>query len=143
MNHALCSAGISVWSWISGRATFKTMKTVARTVENDRIHLYLHLRYVSRPARRAKNEYHSLVSPIVLIGGRSSDIHRPTMNAVNAAKAPNAIPRASVRRRRYLCEEADQWSLAHKDTTDAPTASATAGTANHMKLLQVIMTRHV
>jgi hypothetical protein len=119
------------------------MKTVASIVEKDMIHLYLHLRYVSRPARMAKNEYHSLVSPIVLIGGRSRDIHKPAMNAVNTAKAPKAIASASERRRRYFSDEADQWSLAHNDTTDAPTANATAGTANHMKLLHVIMTQIV
>ena len=91
----------------------------------------------------AKNEYHSLVSPIVLIGGRSREIHKPTMKAVNTAKAPKAIASASERRRRYFSDEADQWSLAHNDTTDAPTANATAGTANHMKLLHVIMTQIV
>ena len=37
--------------------------------------------YVKSPAMRAKNEYQSLVSPIVLRGGLSRLIQRPVMNA--------------------------------------------------------------
>jgi hypothetical protein len=52
------------------------MNTVESTVENDRIHLYRQRRYVNNPASDAKNEYHSLVSPIVRSGGLSSDTHK-------------------------------------------------------------------
>jgi hypothetical protein len=95
------------------------------------------------PAIKAKNEYQSLVSPIVLIGGRSRDIHRPTMKAAITAKAPMAITSASERRRRYLSDEADQWSLAQSDTPAEPAARTTAGTANHMKAFHVIITPNV
>lgn len=37
MNHGLCRAGISVWSWISGFRMLMRAKTVATTVEKLRI----------------------------------------------------------------------------------------------------------
>jgi hypothetical protein len=80
---------------------FIIMNTVARTVENERIHLYLHLRYVKRPAKIAKNEYHRRVSPIVLKGGRSRLIHRPAMNEASTASDAKAHMIAPLRLRRY------------------------------------------
>jgi hypothetical protein len=119
------------------------MNTVANTVENDNIHLYFQTMYVSRPDRSAKNEYQSLVSPIVLIGGRSRDIHNPTINAVSTHNAAKAKPIASPRRLRYTTDDPAQWSLAAIDTPDATTAKAIAATANHMNAFQVIMTQNV
>lgn len=49
------------------------------------IHLYLHLIYVISPANGKKNEYQSLVSPIVRNGGRSNENHN------KAIKVPNKI----------------------------------------------------
>jgi hypothetical protein len=56
------------------------MNTEASTVEKERIHLYLHLKYVKSPETRTKKEYHSLVSPIVFKGGLSRRIQRSTIN---------------------------------------------------------------
>ena len=44
-----------------------------------RIHLYFQRMYVINPANGRKKEYHRRVSPIVRIGGRSKEIHIPTM----------------------------------------------------------------
>lgn len=38
------------------------------------------------PANGRKNEYHKRVSPIVRIGGRSKEIHMPTMKLKKTAK---------------------------------------------------------
>ena len=62
-------AGISVLSCISGMSRFMATNTVASTEEKKRIHRYFHLAYTSRPETIMKNEYQSLVSPVVRIGG--------------------------------------------------------------------------
>jgi hypothetical protein len=64
------------------------IKTVDKRAEKDKIHLYFHLRYVKSPETIAKNEYHKRVSPIVRIGGRSKEIHIPT---INIEKTPSEI----------------------------------------------------
>ena len=83
MNYMLWSAGMSDWSCISGLTMFMIENTVETTVEKESIHLYFHLRYVIVPAIPIKREYHSLVSPIVLRGGLSSEVHNPAINAAN------------------------------------------------------------
>jgi hypothetical protein len=87
---------------------FIMMKTVARTVGKDRIHLKRHLIYVNKPAKRAKNEYHRRVSPIVLSGGLSRPIHISMMNAAIDASEAEAEETAAVLRRLYRDDEADQ-----------------------------------
>lgn len=44
------------------------------------------------PATGRKNEYHKRVSPIVRSGGRSNDIHMPTMKAMNIASPATVHP---------------------------------------------------
>lgn len=84
------------------------MKTVASNVENERIHLYLHLIYVKSPDRSAKKEYHSLVSPIVLNGGRFSPHQNRVMKEarIKTERIPNNM--ATLRLFLYLYEETDQ-----------------------------------
>lgn len=118
---------------------FIMMKTVARTVEKDRIHLKRHLIYVNKPAKRAKNEYHRRVSPIVLSGGLSRPIHISMMNAAIDASEAEAEETAAVLRRLYRDDEADQWSLAQTDTTAATAENRMAVMPNHMKLSHVII----
>jgi hypothetical protein len=77
-------------------------------VEKDSIHLKRHLIYVNKPAKRAKNEYHRRVSPIVLSGGLSRPIHISMMNAAIAASEAEAEETAAVLRRLYRDDEADQ-----------------------------------
>ena len=105
---------------------FIIMNTVASTVEKDRIHLYLHRRYVNSPATRAKKEYHSRVSPIVRKGGRPRVIHNPAMKNANTAAEAAAVPMAA-------------FLLAHADMTAPATESVTEAMANHMKLSHVII----
>lgn len=54
------------------------------------IHLYLHLIYVTSPANGKKNEYQSLVSPIVRNGGRSSENHNKIIKVPNKIR-PKAV----------------------------------------------------
>jgi hypothetical protein len=58
-----------------------TTKTVARTVEKDKIHLYRHRRYVKSPDNSAKKEYQRRVSPMVFNGGRPRLVQRNTTKA--------------------------------------------------------------
>lgn len=115
------------------------MNTVANIVEKESIHLYRHMQYVKRPDRSAKKEYHSLVSPIVLKGGRSRLNHINTMKV--AITSIDAVLRkiAILRLFLYLNEDTDQWSFAHSADTAPPAARTTAATPNHMKLSHVIM----
>ena len=78
-NQGLCSAGMSVFEWISGLNRLTQMNTRAIIVLNESIHLYLHLLYTIIPATGMKNEYQRRVSPIVLSGGLSREIHIPSM----------------------------------------------------------------
>lgn len=128
MNHGLWSAGTSVWSWISGFSIFNRMNTEESTVEKDRIHLYLHLTYVKRPAATAKKEYHNLVSPIVLSGGRSSDIHNKTMNKARTADEADVNPTAVLR-----CDSHAQAA--------PPAMSRTAAAAKYMNRSQFIISQ--
>ena len=115
------------------------INTVARTVEYDNIHLYRQRRYVKRPEINAKKEYHRRVSPIVHIGGLSKLIHKPMMNAARTATAALLNMMARPRRRLYLNEDTDQWSLAQSAIT-APAADKTAEVIpNHMNESQVII----
>ena len=59
------------------------MNTSDRMVEKVRIHLYFQREYTISPASGRKNEYHRRVSPIVLSGGRSSEIHIATIKLKN------------------------------------------------------------
>ena len=115
------------------------MNTVARTVEYERIHLYLHLTYVKRPAINAKNEYHSLVSPMVRKGGLSRVSHMPIMNEARTATAAPVKEIAIVRRRLYRTDDTDQWSFAHIETTAPQADSATESNPKNMKLSQVMI----
>ena len=81
MNHGLCKAGISVWSWISGLAMFIMVKTVAKRAEKNKIHLYRQRRNVASPQMLMKKAYHNLVSPMVRSGGRCRPAHNPIMKA--------------------------------------------------------------
>ena len=118
------------------------MNTVAKTVEKDNIHRYRHIRYVNSPERMAKNEYQSLVSPIVRIGGLRKPIHSPTINAAITVRAISVNQIAIVLRRRYFNEEADQCSFAHSETTAPAADRRTAGTPNHMNAFHVISQCH-
>ena len=101
------------------------MKTVARTVEKDRIHLYLHLIYVNSPETKAKNEYHRRVSPIVRKGGLPRLVHNSTMN--EARTRSDADPHADAIRR-----------LSHR-AISAPAADNTAAEIpNHMNTSHVM-----
>jgi hypothetical protein len=106
--------------------TLSRIKTVERTVENERIHLYLHLKYVNSPEIPAKKEYQSLVSPIVFIGGRPNVIHNPTMKA-----------------RRIRDEDAAQhiapFLLPQKARIDAEAEARIAATAKYMNPSQPII----
>ena len=126
MNHGLCNAGIKVWSCISGLSRFKSINTVDSTVENDRIHLYLHLIYVNSPAIVAKIEYHSLVSPIVLRGGRPRLIQIPQMKPA-IVKTDRADVRHAV------------FRYPDKDSTEAATERTTAEQAKYMNVFQPII----
>jgi hypothetical protein len=75
----------------------------------------------------AKNEYQSLVSPVVRIGGLPSVHHRPMMKASSARMempASNAAP--------FLRDL--------KDMTDAARAETIAPAPNHMNSFHPIMT---
>ena len=101
------------------------MKTVERTVEKDRIHLYFHLMYVKSPAIPAKNEYHSLVSPIVLRGGLFNEIHIPTIKAARV-------------RIENTAEQIAAFLRPNKENKDAEKEADIAGTAKYMKISQLI-----
>ena len=94
---------------------------------------------MKRPAKRAKNEYHRRVSPIVLKGGLSSPVQRQIMKAARAANDADANDTAIVLRRRYLSDDCDQWSLAHIETTAPAAERSTEGIPNHIKLSHVII----
>ena len=55
-----------------------------------RIHLYFQRTYVINPANGRKKEYHNRVSPIVRIGGRSNEIHMPSIKLKKIA-SPNKV----------------------------------------------------
>ena len=114
------------------------MKTVASTVEKDRIHLNLHHAYVRRPESRAKNEYQSLVSPIVLSGGRPKLIQRSTMNEASTRIEATLREIAHPLRWRYLMDDTDQWSFAHNANMAPPAEKAAERIPNHMKRSHVI-----
>ena len=79
-----------------------------------------------QPTMGRKNEYHRRVSPIVRRGGRSSDIHMPTINEKNTARPAMVMSRAMTRLPRHAAA--------------APAIhSATAISANMMKLFQSIV----
>ena len=61
------------------------------------------------------------------------------MKVPNTANEAVESASAVIRRLRYRCDEADQWSLAHKDHTAAANESTTAGIAKYMNVVQVIM----
>ena len=127
MNQGLCNAGINVWSCISGLRIFSNMKTVANTVEYDNIHLYLHFRYVKSPANNAKKEYQSLVSPIVLRGGR-----------------PNVIQNPAIKHPRSIIDSIDRMTenflpFLKKAIAAAAKDNKTDGAANQMNDSQVII----
>ena len=126
MNQGLCKAGIKDWSCISGLSRFKRMNTVDSIVENESIHLYFHLMYVNSPAIVAKNEYHSLVSPMVLRGGRPRVIQRPQMKPAIVKAERTDVRHAALRRR-------------DNDAADAATERATAPQAKYMNVPQSII----
>lgn len=103
------------------------MKTVDNTVEYDNIHLYFHLRYVNSPADSANKEYHSLVSPIVLNGGRPNAAQNPTMKPPSTMmeKIENAIES-------FL-------PFGKKAITADIIDNRTAGAANHINVSQTII----
>lgn len=112
------------------------MKTVARTVENDSIHLYLQRRYVNNPAKSAKKEYHRRVSPIVLKGGLSRSIHKRAMKVAITTRADEAKKTAKARRRRYRRDDSAQCSLAAAENAAPDSERTTADMPNHIKLSQ-------
>ena len=57
-----------------------------------RIHLYFQRMYVINPANGRKKEYHSRVSPMVRIGGRSNEIHIPIMKLKKIANPKKVNP---------------------------------------------------
>jgi hypothetical protein len=75
----------------------------------------------------AKNEYQSLVSPVVRIGGLPRVHQRPMMKASNARIEIPASSTAPFLRER-------------KDMTDAARAEAIAPAPNHMNSFHPIMT---
>ena len=87
MNQMLCSAGMSVWSCISGLRMLITMNTVAISVEKESIQRNLQRKYVKSPAKSIKSEYHRRVSPMVRNGGRSRVIHSEAMKSTKRAIA--------------------------------------------------------
>ena len=68
------------------------MNTAESTAEKDGTQSYFHLAYVKSPANITKKEYHRRVSPKVLKGGRSNEIHNPAMKEANTS-----IPRVQSR----------------------------------------------
>ena len=102
------------------------MNTEESIVENDRIQLYFHLRYVNSPDIPAKNEYHNLVSPIVRKGGRFNDIHIPQINAANMI-----IDRAE--------KNTADFRFIKNAYTEAQMAHKTDGTAKYMNISQLIV----
>lgn len=128
INHGLCRAGMSVWSWISGFRILIMANTAPTTVEKDKIHGYLQRIYVSSPDTLMKKVYHNLVSPMVRKGGRCTYIQNP---AINTAKTsiPKLVNRMA-RRRRSLENNATAAPHPH-NTMDAK--------ANHLKLYHVNM----
>lgn len=83
--------------------------------------------YVASPAKVAKKEYHSRVSPVVLSGGRSRVIQSPVMKAsrINAEMHVDATAG-------FLIEQ--------KDSTEPRSEKNTAERPNHMNIFQPIMT---
>jgi hypothetical protein len=81
---------------------------------------------VNRPDTPAKNEYQSLVSPIVLNGGRRREIHMPKMNA--ASTRIDATEKATAPLRR-----------AQSARTDAITEHTMDGRAKNNNISQVII----
>ena len=57
-----------------------------------RIHLYFQRMYVINPAYGSKKEYHSRVSPMVRIGGRSNEINIPIMKLKKIANPKKVNP---------------------------------------------------
>jgi hypothetical protein len=94
-------------------------------VEKDKIHLYFHLIYVKRPAKIAKKEYHNLVSPVVLNGGRSRLIHKPQINTAKAHADRTDMTIAA-------------FLLSNKDSKDAVKAAPVAQDAKYMNTSQLI-----
>ena len=85
--------------------------------------------YVKSPAIVAKNEYQSLVSPVVRRGGLSNSIQKPH---INEAKTPTDRISKSIAHLR----------LPAKADTDATTEQAIAAQAKYMKLSQLIALDH-
>jgi hypothetical protein len=81
---------------------------------------------VNSPAIIAKNEYQSLVSPVVRNTGRSSSIHSPQMNTARTPAADTAKATAALR-------------LPANDSKDAPAEQRMAVIAKYMKLSQPII----
>ena len=92
VNHGLCKAGIRVLLCISGLKILIQINTNDRIKLKLSIHLYLQRLYVISPANGRKKEYHRRVSPIVRIGGRSSEIHIPTMKQKKMASPIRVSP---------------------------------------------------
>ena len=73
-----------------------------------------------------RDEYHSRVSPIVRIGGRSSESHNIATNAVSTATAIDETTSVATR-------------LLQRASTEATTAKRTVATANHGNMFQPIV----
>lgn len=82
---------------------------------------------MNSPERRANNEYHSLVSPIVRNGGLSRDNHRPAIKIVSMRVPSEARHTAVV-----------LLSLAKNAEKEAAADNTIAEIPNHMKASQVI-----
>ena len=78
------------------------MKTPASIVENSIIQRYFQREYVNKPATRRKKEYHRRVSPIVLIGGRSSVVQSIAIKPPMPRMANNIVAIATVLRSFFI-----------------------------------------
>ena len=112
INHALCNAGIRPLSWSSGRRQFITMKTVESSAEKPSTHLKRHLAYVATPATSRNSEYQRRVSPIVRIGGRSSESHNNATKADSTTTESPDVMRAEVRRLQSASTDATSAKIA-------------------------------
>lgn len=83
--------------------------------------------YVASPATVAKNEYHSLVSPVVLSGGLSRANQSPAIKVSNINAEMHVDATAG-----FLNEQ--------KDSTEPRSEKNTAERPNHMNIFQPIMT---
>ena len=83
--------------------------------------------YVASPAKVAKKEYHSRVSPVVLSEGRSRVIQSPVMKA------------SSINAETHDAATAD-FLIEQKDSTEPRSEKNTAERPNHMNIFQPIMT---